>query len=574
MASLKTLNKKWVVADPVDLALYPGLSAYHPILRQLMLNRGIVSADRAEQYLRADMGFENVEYDPFRMTGMEAAVTRIEAALAYRQKIVVYGDYDVDGVTASAILVQSFRALSADVGIYIPDRFEEGYGLNQQALTTLKEQGTDLVITVDCGIRSVDLAQYAKKIGLDLIITDHHEPGDVIPDALAVINPKQPGDQYPEKYLAGVGIAYKLIHALVKRGARHTLLTPAALLDLVALGTVADVAPLNGENRTLVRRGLAYLRVSRRPGILALANVADVNLAKLTSTDIGFMFGPRINAAGRLDSALHSFNLLTATEMSEAITCAATLDKFNQERQEITRKVQAQAERILAKQGETPIIFVSDPSFNAGVVGLAAARLTELYYRPAIVGHDEGDVIRASCRSIPEFNINDGLEACADLLEKFGGHAAAAGLTVRKDRLDAFLARLNQVAAEKLAGLDLRPCIAIDMELPLAAVDAQLMSIVDQLEPVGAENPVATFLCRNLTVVEARQVGKESKHLKMTLSDGKRYIDAIAFRMGDRETGLKGQVIDAVFSPSINQFNGRAKVEMVIKDFAPASANQ
>lgn len=567
----KSIQKKWAVAEPVDLSRYPGLSPFHPILRQLLKNRGITDGQRAEQYIRADLGMESVEFDPFRMKDMEIAVKRIEKALAYRQKIVVYGDYDADGVTSSSLLMQALQALGANVEVYIPDRFEEGYGLNQNALTSIRENGADLVITVDCGIRSLEHALHAKKIGLDLIITDHHEPGEEIPEALAVINPKQPGDEYPEKYLAGVGIAYKLVKALVKNGARHPLLTDEALLDLVALGTVADVAPLNFENRSLVRRGLVYLRASRRPGILALASIANVDLSKLTSTDIGFMFGPRINAAGRLDSAIPAYRLLTAETMQDAAELAARLDSFNQQRQEITKKVQAQAEKMLAEKGSSMVIFASDPAFNAGVVGLAAARLTELYYRPSIVGHDEGDAIRASCRSIPEFNIHDGLEHCGDLLEKYGGHAAAAGLTIRKDKVEAFLARINQYAAEKLAGVDLRPSLQIDMELPLSAIDFGLIAAVDQIEPVGAENQPAVFLSRNLRVSEARQVGSDKSHLKLTLTDGKRYVDAIAFRFGHLAARVAGQQIDVVFSPSVNEYNGKTKVQMVVRDIRLSS---
>ncbi len=351
------------------------------------------------------------------MTGMQAAVERIQYALAHNEPIAIYGDYDVDGVTSTALLVDILNALGADVRGYIPNRFDEGYGLNNDALSALKDDGVGLVISVDCGIRSPDEALHARTVGLDLIITDHHHPSEgPLPPATAVINPKQPGDVYPDKDLAGVGIAYKLAEALLIEQGSADSVQLTRLLDLVALGTVADLAPLVGENRFLVRRGLRQMRETTRQGLFSLAAVAELNLPKVNATDIGFRLGPRLNAAGRLDEALAAYELLTTTDVFKAGQLAQQLDVQNRERQRITREMQAQAETLaLADETDAFLLFAAHESFNAGVVGLAASRLTETYYRPAIVAHIDTDTTRGSCRSIPEFHITDALDQCADI---------------------------------------------------------------------------------------------------------------------------------------------------------------
>jgi single-stranded-DNA-specific exonuclease RecJ len=390
-----------------------------------------------------------------------------ESVMDWPRGIAVYGDYDVDGVTATALLVSALRALGGNAREYIPNRFEEGYGLNTDALDTLKNEGASLVISVDCGIRSPAEADHARAIGLDLIITDHHEPAGDLPQALAVINPKQPGDEYPEKYLAGVGIAYKIAQALQQtlsgldtpQNQRLLDLRPESLLDLVALGTVADLAPLTGENRHLVRGGLRQMRNSARQGLLSLAAVSDLSLAKVTAINIGFGLGPRLNASGRLDSALASYKLLTTTDLFEAGQLAQQLNVQNSQRQQLTRKIQADAEALaLAEEQDPLILFAVHDEFNPGVVGLAAARLTDSYYRPSVVGHSDPEKgeTRCSCRSIPEFHITQALDECADLLVRHGGHAAAAGFTVPNENLDALKARLREIAVRELGSKDLR----------------------------------------------------------------------------------------------------------------------
>jgi single-stranded-DNA-specific exonuclease len=561
-----TKSKRWLISPSFTHQAQEALAAFPPILQQLLFNRGYATDSEARAFLRAEANFDT---SPFQMTGMEAAVERILYALEHREPIAIYGDYDVDGVTATALLVQTLNALNADVRGYIPNRFDEGYGLNNEALSTLKEDGVGLVITVDCGIRSPDEAAYARSIGLDLIISDHHQPADVLPSAFAVINPKQDGDVYPDKDLAGVGVAYKLAQALLERSAlsgRQTDFSVDVLLDLVALGTVADLAPLVGENRMLVRKGLLKIRATSRQGLFALANVAELPIAKTTAVNIGFVLGPRLNAAGRLESALAAFELLTTTDLMLAGQLAQKLDVQNRERQRVTREIQAQAEAMaLADDPNAHILFAVDPDFNAGVVGLAASRLVETFYRPAIVGQQSEETTRCSCRSIPEFHITEALDQCADLLVRHGGHAAAAGFTVKNENLSALKERLKAIAAKQLSDQELRPTLVADMEVPLHELKPEVLKYLDYLQPTGYGNPDAVFVSRNLQVKASRTVGAEAKHLKLTLSDGRVTFDAIGFRLGNLKENLPARV-DVMYTFETNEFNGRTSLQLNLKD--------
>jgi len=367
------------------------------------------------------------------MLGMREAVAVIEQALQADEEITIYGDYDTDGVTASSLLFELFSQIRHEPRVYIPNRFDEGYGLNLDAIELLAAEGTQLLITVDCGIRSPQEAHRAKELGMRVIITDHHQPGDQLPQADAVINPHQPADPYPYKELAGVGLAYKLAEAWLQTHPDPEV-DLNQWLDLVAIGTVVDVAPLTGENRSLVKRGLALMRQPKRQGLFSLAQVASINPAKFNAGHLGFVIGPRLNAAGRIESALDAFRLLTSRDIFEAGWLAQQLDSLNSSRKEITNKiVESCMLNIAAQDPDMPVLFSSSSEYNAGVVGLAAGRLTEAYYKPAIIGSVEGDLIKASCRSIPEFDINHALDRCNDLLVRHGGHPMAAGLTVRTE---------------------------------------------------------------------------------------------------------------------------------------------
>ena len=565
------LNKRWSVSTPITSQANEALSAFSPIMRQILFNRGYATDASARAFLRAET---ELDLSPFQMTGMLATVERLRYALAHHEPVAIYGDYDVDGVTATVLLVQVLRALGGEAQGRIPNRFDEGYGLNNEALDKLKAEGYKLVVTVDCGIRSPDETAHAKAIGLDLIISDHHQPaeGD-LPPAFAVINPKQAGDIYPDKDLAGVGVAYKIVQALFETiGKSPEGFQTDDLLDLVALGTVADMAPLVGENRILVRRGLQQLHETKRQGLFSLAAVSDLPLARITATSIGFTLGPRLNAAGRLESALAAYDLLLATDVKTAGELAQQLNIQNRQRQEITRQIQAEAEAlVLADDPNADLFFAVDPDFNAGVVGLAASRLVETYYRPAVVGQISAETTRCSCRSIPEFHITNALDQCKDLLIRHGGHAAAAGFTVRNENREALKTRLKALATEQLHGLDLRQILNADIEVSLSDLKAELLLHLEYLQPTGYGNHEAVFVSRNLRVTNSRTVGADGKHLKLTVTDGHVTFDSIGFRLGALQPNLPGRV-DVLYTFESNEFNGRKSLQLNLKDVKPADS--
>jgi single-stranded-DNA-specific exonuclease len=563
-------NKRWVISSPITPEADEALVRFPPILKQILFNRGLANYEEARAFLRAMPGFDT---NPFQLTDMEATVDRIIYAIQNGEQIAVYGDYDVDGVTATALLVDALTDIGANVRHYIPNRFDEGYGLNVDALDTLKAEGVKLVITVDCGIRSPSEAFHAREIGVDLIISDHHHPdGENLPEAFAVVNPKRHGDIYPDKYLAGVGIAYKIAEALQQKlNGQPANGNLSDLLDLVALGTVADLAPLIGENRSLVRKGLRQIGRTKRQGLHSLAGVSKMQIGKVTATNIGFMLGPRLNASGRLESALASFELLTTTDFMRAGQLAQQLDVQNFQRQTLTRTTQELAEQIaLAGDPVTFLLFAADESFNPGVVGLAASRLTELYYRPAIVAARGPEETRGSCRSIPEFHITDALDLCKDLLVRHGGHAAAAGFTVRNENLSEFVARLKEIARVQLEGKDLRHSLSADMEVSLPQLSMEVLDNLEYLEPTGYGNPSAVFVSRDVKVRSFRPVGSEGKHLKVTLDDEcGGFMDCIGFRMGALHSTLQPRV-DVLYNIELNEYNGRKSLQLNLKDIKPA----
>jgi len=562
-------TKRWVVAPPITSQADEALAKFPPILKQILFNRGIATDADARTFLKAQ---PNADMNPFQLIGMQPTVDRICYALEHQEPIAIYGDYDVDGVTATALLVQALEALGGNVRGYIPNRFDEGYGLNKDALDSLKADGVKLVITVDCGIRSPDEALHAQTIGLDLIISDHHHPDGLnLPPAFAVINPKQHGDPYPDKDLAGVGIAYKIAEALVNVRTPFNGFRPNDLLDLVALGTVADLAPLVGENRVLVRRGLRQIRETKRQGLFSLAGVADVKIDKVTAGNIGFMLGPRLNASGRLESALASFELLTTTDFMRAGQLALQLDTQNRQRQSITRAMQEQAEAIaMGEDPEAYLLFAAHEDFNPGVVGLAASRLTEMYYRPAVVAAKSAEETRGSCRSIPEFHITDALDLCKDLLVRHGGHAAAAGFTVKNENLSELVSRLKEIAKDQLGSKDLRQTLSADMEVPLSQLNFEVLEHLKFLEPTGYGNPEAVFVSRNVRVKMARTVGSEGRHLKLTVEDERgATVDSIGFRMGHLKPDLPPYV-DVLYHFEANEYNGRKTLQLNLKDVKAA----
>ena len=557
------MQTRWQIQTPLSSTADQALDKFPPVLRQLLFNRGYATDNEARTFLKATPSHS---MSPWDLKGMVTTTTRITQAIEKNEKIIIYGDYDVDGITSSALLVQTLRALNADVDAYIPNRFDEGYGLNTNALDKFSADGVSLVITVDCGIRSLDEAAHARDLGLDLVITDHHHPGEILPSALAIVNPKQKDDPYPEKMLAGVGIAYKIAQALLEKQKPSNGLTPDHLLDLVALGTVADLAPLEGENHALVRKGLRVMRNGQRQGLVSLAAVAGVNIKEVNAMNIGFSLGPRLNAAGRLDSAIAAYDLLMESDVDKTGLMAQDLEIQNQKRQAITREMQEVAETIaLAADKDALLLFAASPEFNPGVVGLAASRLADRYYRPAIVGEVGEETTVCSCRSIAEFHITEALDECADLLERHGGHAAAAGFTIRNENVGVFLKRMREIAAEKLAGVDLRPVMVADMELALESLSFDMLDHLNYLEPTGYGNPRPVFVSRNVKVKSSRTVGKDKSHLKLTVTDGKATLDAIAFRLGHLKPDLPAR-IDLLYTFEVNEWQGRKSLQLNVKD--------
>jgi single-stranded-DNA-specific exonuclease len=556
-------TKRWEIPPEPQASVYRNLpSVPKPIVRALF-NRGITDAESARMFFQT----EAVSLaDPFLLADMPKAVARILDAVRSGESVVVYGDYDADGVTAAALMVDFLRSIGASVSAYIPSRFEEGYGLNLAALDDLATQGARLIITVDCGARSIPEALYAREKGIDLIISDHHAPGPEAPPGFAFLNPKRSGSIYPEKNLSGAGVAYRIVQALAARMGEAPRLQPERYLDLAAIGTVADMVPLLGENRALVQGGLRILNDAGqsplRAGLEQLLSVAGLASGKVTAQGIGFILGPRINAAGRLDSADDALELLLARDSHRARDLAQRMESKNRERQSLTKSTVCKA-RSLAAQSEgwdpaSPpfFIMVEQEGFNPGIIGLAASKLMEEYYRPVAVVAIEGECARGSIRSVPEFHITEALDSCRDILDRFGGHAAAAGFTIATKRLPELRDRLKQSAKESLDGRTLGPTLSVDSEIRLSELTWDLHRWITRLEPCGQGNPSPIFFIRGARIRSRRSVGKDRSHLKLVLTDGRIEMDAIAFGFGHLEKTLS-DTADFAFALEENDYYGR-----------------
>lgn len=565
--------KNWVILPEIPEEISASLSDYSPLLRQLLYNRKVTNAAMAADFLNGSLS----EEDPFHLTDMEQAVDRLLRAAEDGETVAVYGDYDVDGVTATALMVEVLQTLGIRAHRYIPNRFEEGYGLNTDAIKLLADSGVTLILTVDCGIRSVTEADFAASQGVDLIISDHHHPGPELPRALAVICPKRENDAYAYKDLAGVGLAYKISEALFERR-KVSGISAENWLDLVALGTVSDIVPLTGENRSLVKRGLSLLRLGKRTGISSLFRVARRDPARVNSSDIGFMLGPRLNAAGRMESALQAYALLVSKDSSEAGLLAQKLENQNSGRQELTRSLQEWvAGRMGEMEGRYLISTFSlgefdyspfDTPSGSGIMGLVASKLVESYYRPAVIGTVEEGAIKASCRSIPEFHITRALDECADLLVRHGGHSMAAGFTVKMENAEELQDRLERIAERELAGVDLRPTLKADLEIPLDDLPLDAFEQLKRLEPTGQSNPEARFISRNLPVYGARTIGKDLSHLKFKVPYRRGMLDAVAWRQGAWADAMPERV-DLFYTLEENTYNSTTTLQLNVRDLRP-----
>jgi single-stranded-DNA-specific exonuclease len=516
---------------------------------------------------------------------MDRAVERILQALQKGEIICVYGDFDADGVTSTTLLVEALQAAGGRVGAYIPDRVDEGYGLNVQSITERIAGKAQLIITVDCGIRSTEEVAAAVGIGLDVIVTDHHSVGRDLPPALAVINPQRRDCESPYKRLAGVGVAYRLAQAVLREASQQSWckLSPEeaaeverSLLDLVAVGTVADLMPLTGENRSLVRRGLDQLRRGQRVGLYTLLETASVTPQAVDSTAISFRIAPRINAAGRLDHAKLAYELLRCRSYTDAYDQSIRLEHLNRERQALTRDAQKLAESQLPGDETQPsLIFAASTSFRSGIVGLVAGRLVERFYRPAVVVEQGAQESRGSARSIDEFDITAALDQVSHLLVRHGGHSRAAGFTVTNERLPELVEALTAIAAAQLeAHDDLRPTLWLDAELVMHgdALNWALHAQLARLEPVGQENRPPLFLSRRCYVRDVRTVGSDSHHLKLLFGAPGEYVyDAIGFGMGEHAVHLaEGTYLDVVYQLEANEWQGRRTLQLNIQDLRVA----
>ncbi|MDO9085479.1 MAG: single-stranded-DNA-specific exonuclease RecJ [Anaerolineaceae bacterium] len=559
---MQMLNEKeWIVAPKIPNEVKLELNDYSEIMQQLLYNRGITNALSASLFFDKEIN----AFDPHLLNGIQTAVERIQDAIHSQEKIAVFGDYDADGITSTAMLTEVLAFLGAKVIAYIPER-EDGYGVSTNAINYLHDLDISLVITVDCGIRSPEELKYAQDLEMEVIVTDHHVPAEIIPHVHSVICPRVPGDQYPDKNLSGVGVAYKLAQALFF--AIEGSMEPADhWLDLVAIGTVADVVPLLGENRLIVSKGLRAIRFSKRTGLVSLINTAGFDQRKINTFDISFGIAPRLNAAGRLDSPKKALELLMTSDPARAGLLSQELDDLNRKRQRETLNMQELAQTRIDEN--KMIIVAIHEDFNSGLVGLVSAKLTEYFYRPSIVGYKGKEYTRASCRSIPEFHITHALDKCENLLVRHGGHAMAAGFTVANENIDLLLHELELVAEEELDPGDLRPKINVDLEYPLRLLPEKILEDLDQLEPLGAENSEAVFLSRDVSVKYARTVGKDENHLKLRLKDNHVEFDAIAFNQGYWGKEMPNR-IDIVYSVERNHYNGNIYKQLRIKDLKPA----
>jgi single-stranded-DNA-specific exonuclease len=563
-------RKRWDLQPPAPpaFARQLGLS---PLLADLLHQRGLQDEAAVRAFVDAD--YRGGMHDPLLLCGMAAARDRIARAIAEGEPMAVYGDFDTDGVTAVTLLVQAITAMGGTIRPYIPHRAREGYGLNSQAVRQLAGEGTRLLITVDCGISNAAEIAEAAALGLDVIVTDHHQPPATLPSALAVVNPKQEGCGYPFKQLVGVGIAYKLVQALVKGGQSLGGVRGRDLLDVVALGTVADMGPLQGENRVLVRAGLEAINSTTRPGLRALIDAAGLVRGKITASDISFMLAPRLNAAGRLDDAVIAYKLLLAEDPITAAAYAQELNQANRERQELSRRVQEQARELAASTGkqEQPVVLLDSPEFAAGVVGLVAGKLAEEWGRPVLLVERGEQVSKGSARSVPGFSMIEALTACEDLFVRFGGHAAAAGFTIANEHLPALEDRLVQRAAAQLSEEQLQPALAIHASVDLNAVGWPLLNDLARLEPFGHGNPQPVLMSPGVEVLDARQRGGDGQHLRLLLRKGGETYEAIGFRLGHLADAVRRRpLIDVAFTLEANEWNGERRLQINVKDFRRA----
>lgn len=555
------MNKKWeyigVDDDKVkEIAFNHNISE---IIARVLLNRGICETEEIDKFLHPKL--ENL-HDPFLLNDMEIAVHRIIECMNKKEKITIYGDYDVDGITSIATLSKFLTELGVENDYYLPNRLDEGYGLNNNALDKIAKSGTKLLITVDCGISAYDEIEYAKKLGLEVIVTDHHECPEKIPEALAVIDPKREDSTYPFSSLAGVGVTFKLIHAISiklsldrKRYLKY--------LDIVCLGTVADIVPLVDENRIIVSFGLMLVRETRNIGLKALIEITGYST--IDSTAISFGIAPRINACGRMGEAEIALKLLLTASHDEAKEIANKLNLLNKERQEVEKSIINEAIEMIEKDKlyNKDIIIVGNKNWHHGVIGIVASKITELYYKPSVLISFEDGVGKGSGRSIEGFDLHEALTKCGEYLDKFGGHEMAIGLTLKEENYNLFKEKLEKITSETI-DKEAVPSIKVDAIIEPKSINMDIFASMKLLEPYGESNSSPLFVSKNLKVESVRLLSND-KHIKLTLKDGNVLLSAIGFNLGDKAVRL-GDKIDLVYALEINKYNNIESIQLNVKD--------
>jgi len=541
---------------------YLNASDVSPLIAQLLYNRGIKPEEIAP-FLSTD---HRLEGNPFLLPDISRAVSRVYQAVIAREKIAVYGDFDVDGVTATVILGEGLSRLGAQVIPYIPDRANEGHGLKISALERLQTQGVALVITVDCGVTDLAEVKHAQGMGMDMIITDHHVPLGSLPRAIAVVDPKRKDSEYPYPDLAGAGVAFKFLQALFHKDSREKWLT--RLMDLVVLATITDLVTLVGENRYLVREGLKELNNSTRVGIQEMIKLTRLKPGELDAEDISWVLGPRLNAAGRMNDSSTSYQLLTTQSPEEARLLSLELEEKNAERQKLTNETLSRAREKLAAKLHLPLLIEGDESYSSGVIGLVAGRLTDEFYKPTIIISLGSEACQGSCRSVAEFDVASALTECHDLLTTFGGHPLAAGFTIARQNLPKLEQRLMSLAMDQLGHLDLRPEIVIDAELPLSTFSGEAFNLIRKLSPFGRGNPQPTFLTRQVEVIECRNFGNQGEWLRLKLKQGNVTWQAVDFESQRKREEIP-PYIDIVYNLERSHWDAEEVLSLNLRDFAP-----
>ena len=566
------MDKRWVIKEKGETAVVrqlAGALGVSEALANLMVQRNITTPEEAKAFFEPDLDYI---HDPFMMKDMNIAVERISAAIKKNEKILVYGDYDVDGTTAVALMYSFLREQYSNVEYYIPDRYKEGYGVSFQGIDFAFQNNCRVMITLDCGIKAVEKVKYARSKGIDVIVCDHHYPGDEIPKALAVLDPKQPGCNYPYKELSGCGVGFKLVHAYSRvHGIPFGKI--AGYLDLVAVSIASDIVPLTGENRVLAYYGLKQLNDAPRTGLKEIIREAEVCRA-LTVEDVVFKIGPRINAAGRMEAGSKAVELLISSDVKLATEISKEINNFNIERRTVDRSITTEAMRMISEDqrtvnAKTTVLF--NPSWKKGVIGIVASRLIETYYRPTVILTESNGFATGSARSVQGYDLYQAIEACSDLLESFGGHMFAAGLTLKKENIKPFMERFEQFVNETITEEQLVPRIFVDCELSFPEITEEFFNFLTKFQPFGPENMSPVFVSRNVfDKGTGRMVGSSGEHLKLDLcheSTGLKTFPAIAFSQAEHFEYIKaGKPIDICYSIEMNDFRGNRNLQLNIRD--------